>query len=177
MARKPPVRRTTQAEPDVKALAAQATRASLAPILNLPGKSIDKATRRFENFTLSRFAKDSTPSNYVPHAHQKAAATGDGHVQAFQRKKIEQHLHRLRTISTTNRGMKVALPADTIKTLLPSFDDKTRTINLDDLMTVIEQRMTGTEFFANGHPTLTRMALRARMEEILGVREAEGKKR
>jgi hypothetical protein len=68
--------------------------------------------------------------------------------------------------STTNRAMTLALPSADIEKLLPSFDPKTGRVQLDDVLTLIQQRMGGREFYANGNPTLNRLSLEANVQQI-----------
>jgi hypothetical protein len=147
-------------------------RAALPPILKgtlLPAKSVDRAKSLFENFTLSKFAKDSIPPNYVP-ADKKPAATHPAEkiqrVQDFQRKKLEQHLHKLTNMDTPNLGMKIALPKEKLKNS-PSYNEKAGTIDLKDLMKLITGNMRGTEFYNKGNPILNRLALRDRVKKLI----------
>src|SRR6266516_5664670 len=125
-----------------------------------PPKSFAKALSVFKKFSLSKFPGKSAPSNYVPSKKNPAAV---------QRKLIEHQLQKLRKTDTPNRGMTLALPRETIKKLLPSFNAKAATINLKDVMKLTAKNMRGTEFYANGNPTLNRLALRSRAQEIIAA--------
>jgi hypothetical protein len=116
------------------------------------------------------------PPTYVPQVKKATAAQRIEHVQNFQRKKIEQHLQKLSKADTSNRRMKLALPKETIKKLLPSYNEKTGTIDLNDVMKVITRNMNGTEFFAKGDPTLNRLALQAQAQQILQLKPRGAKK-
>jgi hypothetical protein len=131
-----------------------------------PPKSLAKASSVFRNFSLSKFAEKSAPSNYV--RSQKNPA-------AVQRKLIEHQLQKLRKADTPNRGMTLALPRATIKKLLPSFNAKMATANLKDVMKLITKNMGGTEFYANGNPTLNRLALQSRVQEIVAPVKKQSK--
>src|SRR5258708_35803968 len=85
----------------------------------LPRESIEKASKIFENFSLSKFPKDSLPPNYV-HPYKGDAslhhAERTKHVQEFQKKKIEQQLH-LRMVAEQHphkAGKKVTIRGITV---------------------------------------------------------------
>jgi hypothetical protein len=143
----------------------------------LPEKSRQAAMSVFENFNPSRFATDTLPANYVPTektaagVHRVASAK---QVQEFQTRALEQHLRKIRKMETPNRGLTLALSTEMRKKLLPSFNAKTETVDLKEVMNVIEKNMRGTEFFSKGHPVLNRLVLRARAKEILaGMRKGK----
>jgi hypothetical protein len=125
-----------------------------------PPKSVAKALSVFKKFSLTKFPEKSAPSNYVPSGKNPAAA---------QRKLIEHQLQKLRKADTPNRGMMLVLPRATIKKLLPSFNAKTATANLSDVIKLITKNMRGTEFYAHGNPTLNRLALQSRVQEIMAA--------
>lgn len=155
----------------------------------IPTASLQRAKDRFEKFSLSKFPKDTLPPNYVPAARKPVAvphAVKIQHVKDFQRVRIEQSLHKLhqmaehdsqkRSKATVNKGVTVAFPTVTIKNVLPSYDEKQKTINLDELMELIAKHARGTQFYAKGDPTLNRLALCAKMEKICGTSEKGPKK-
>ena len=134
-----------------------------------PPKSIARATAAFSKFSLSKFQPKSMPSNYIHSAKSPAA------VQDVQRQMITKQIERVTNAETPNRGMKLALPKETLRKLLPSFDAEAATIDLDDVLKLIGQKMNGTEFYANGNPTLNRLALQSRVQEIMAsVKQAKG---
>jgi hypothetical protein len=159
---------------------------------SLPRASVQKAARIFENFGLSKFPKESLPSNYV-HPYKRDASLSHAeltrHVHDFQKKKIEQHLHKLKTAEQQQqkadgklavRGITVALPKDRIGKLLPSYNREKGTVTLDDLMGLVAGHTTGTEFLAKGDPTLNRLAFLKRVEKLrknLGLDARAQKKR
>ena len=161
-----------------------------APSALLPRASVEKANKIFENFDLSKFPKDSLPSNYV-HPYKRDAslhlAERVEHVQDFQRKKIEQHLHKLKTVEQrqqradgkmTVRGITVALRRDRIHNSLPSYNKEKQTLVLDELMDLVAKYTTGTEFHAKGDATLNRLAFLTRIEKLkksLGLDEHDKK--
>ena len=63
--------------------------------------------------------------------------------------------------------MTIALPEATIKQLLPSYDAKAGTIDLGEVMRLIQQNMRGTEFYAKGNPTLNRLAIQSQVQQII----------
>ncbi len=135
----------------------------------LPAKSVDRAKSLFENFSVSKFTKDSMPPNYVP-ADKKPAVTHAAErvqrVQDFQRKKFAEHLHKLTNLDTPNLGMRIALPKEKLK-VAPSYNEKAGTIDLKDLMKLITGNMRGTEFYNKGNPILNRLALRDRVRKMI----------
>jgi hypothetical protein len=58
----------------------------LRPNRLLPVKSVQNSAKAFKNFSLSRFPKGATPSNYVLHAQAKVPSA----VNAVQRKAMAQ---------------------------------------------------------------------------------------
>lgn len=125
----------------------------LRPNRPLPVKSLQKAAKAFNNFSLSRFPKGETPSNYVLHAQAKVPSA----VNAVQRKAMTQQVDSLAARHPANPGITVALPADVIATLLPSFNAAAGTVDLTELLGVLRKRMQGTDFYASGNPTLNRV--------------------
>jgi hypothetical protein len=121
----------------------------------------------FKNFSLSKFP-EKLPSNYV-HSGKNPAAV--------QRKLIEHQLHKLRKTDMPNRGMTLALPRATteMQKLLPSFNAKRATVDLKDVMKLITKNMRGTEFYAHGNPTLNRLALQSRVQEIMAAVKQQSK--
>jgi hypothetical protein len=124
----------------------------------LPAKSHAKANSAFKNFSLSKFAGNPTPSNHVP-AGEK--------VVEVQRKVITQRVRTLSQAGTSNQAMTIAFPPATIQKLLPSFNARAATVDLNDVMTLIAKNMHGTEFYSSGNPTLNRLALQAQVRQII----------
>jgi hypothetical protein len=141
----------------------------------LPQASVQKANKAFANFSLSKFPEDSLPSNYV-HPYKSDAslthAERTKHVQDVQKKKIEQHLHKLRTAEQDKadaesiKGITLALPKNRAGKLLPSYNKKKGTVTLDHVMGLIVKHTKGTEFQAKGDPTLNRLAVLKRVEKL-----------
>jgi len=133
----------------------------------LPGASVHKAAKALKHFSLSRFSKDAHPHNYVPASKTRDAST----VQSVQRKMLARQVAALPAASAANSGMTIALPAGTIKEVLPSF--KGGTVDLAELLGLVRQRMQGREFYAVGNPTLTRLTrqseLQSQVNEIIAT--------
>lgn len=135
----------------------------------LPAKSLKKAASAFKNFSPSRFKEGATPSNYVSPSQAKVPAA----VHAVQRKSIAWRVTALAAAPPANPGMSVALPEALLTALLPSFDAAAGTVNLTELLGVLRQRMRGTEFYANGNPTLTRVVQDSQLlSQVQGFIEA-----
>ena len=132
----------------------------------LPRESKTRAAKILKNFSLSKFTDDSLPRNYVPTEKGKDPAA----VQAAQRRMLERQVHALKDEGPENPGMTLALPKSMLKQVLPTAEKK-GTVELADLLEVIKQRMTGTELYAKGNPTLSRLsgqlALQSQVQDII----------
>ena len=133
----------------------------------VPAASVAKAKEAFKSFSLSKFAGNATPLSHVAAGQSPADA---------QRRMISQHLDNLNNADTPNRGITIALPDATIKQLLPSFNAKDGTIDLGEVMTLIQKNMRGTEFYASGNPTLNRLAIQGQVQQIIDSVKQEAKK-
>lgn len=141
----------------------------------LPHASVQKANKAFAGFSLSKFPNGSPPSNYVHPYKNDASLTHSErtkHVQDVQRKRIEQHLHRLKTAEQDNadgetvKGITLALPKDRVAAILPSYKSEKGTVTLDEVMNLVAKYTRGTEFHAKGNPTLNRVAFLKRVEKL-----------
>lgn len=135
----------------------------------LPPELVKKAKAAFDRFNLSKFPKHALPANYVP------AGTAGADLHAAQKQLVAKQLRQLKDVKTSNRGMTVSIPEASLRALLPTFDEKKGTIDLDELMAVVTSQMRGTQFFQGGNPTLTRLALRARAQEIVAAYKPRAK--
>ncbi len=160
-------KKTSQSSPDPaeppklpKPSASARPKASPPPALKrpLPAASVARAKKAFKGFSLSRFARDATPSNYVAPGQSPAEV---------QRQVISKHIDKLKTADGAQRSMTIALPVATIKQLLPSFDTKAGTVDLKDVLSLIQNNMGGTEFYAHGNPTLNRLTVQAQVQQII----------
>jgi hypothetical protein len=147
-----------------------------APVLPvrkpLPAKSVQKAATAFKNFSLSRFAKASTPSNYVPAANAKVPSA----VAAVQRKAIVANVATLAAKAPNGPGLGLALPSAQMASLLPSLDAAAGTVDTTELLGVLRQRMPGTELYASGNPTLNRVVQDSQLLSQVQARIAAIKK-
>jgi hypothetical protein len=139
-------------------LVSQSKSSGLTLKRHVPAASIVKAKQAFKNFSLSKFAGNGTPSNYV--------AAGQNVAQA-QRRIISRHIESQNVAASAVRGITIAFPEALLKKLLPSFDPKARTIDLGEVIKLIEQNMRGTEFYCNGDPTLKRLAIQSQVQQII----------
>src|SRR5258708_5098584 len=103
----------------------------------VPAASVAKAKKAFKGFSLSKFAGNPIPANHV--------AAGQSPVEV-QRRLISTHIENLNHADTPTRAMRVALTDTTIRQLLPSFNVEDGTVDLGEVMGVIQQNMRGTEF-------------------------------
>jgi hypothetical protein len=132
----------------------------LAPevLRQLPAKYWNKAGKAFEKFSLSRFTQDSRPATYVPRLKENDPQA----VHDVQRELITQRIKALPNADALTPGMTLALTPAEMEKLLPSFDKDAGTIELSELLALLGQKMKGTEFYANGNPTLNRLALQSK---------------
>jgi hypothetical protein len=124
----------------------------------LPAKSVAKAKKAFKNFSLSKFSKAAHPANFVPAAHVKNPAV----VQRVQKKHITQSLVAIRKAVPVNPGMSLSLPAAMVGELLPSL--AAGEVKLGEVLALLKSRMAGTEFYADGNPTISRLATQSALQ-------------
>jgi hypothetical protein len=125
--------------------------------------SAAKAKQAFKNFSLSKFAGDGMPSNHVT-LGQPAASV--------QRRMISQQINQLNNANAPIRALTISFPEATLKQFLPSLNKQTGTIDLGELMRLVQQSMRGTEFYANGNPTLNRLAIQTQVQQLIaGVKQ------
>ena len=84
--------------------------------------SLQKAVKAFENFSLSKFAKDEVPENYIDprNVHDPKA------VQDAQRDLISRHLRKLPDTDTRNSGVTITFPVaalEEVKMALPGMTE------------------------------------------------------
>lgn len=135
------------------------TSGAAAATPNLPGtvptQSVSKARVAFKNFSLSKFPNGAAPSNYVSSGQSISAVQRQGQI------------NQLKSLDASGRRLRVALSDSELKQLLPSFDGKT--VALTDLMDLIQKKMRGTEFYVAGNPTLARLAVQSRVNDIISA--------
>jgi hypothetical protein len=135
----------------------QPKKSAAAPLpRRVPAKSAAKAKAVFANFSLSKFAGGAPPPNYVDAGQSPTA---------LQQQLVSNQLTQLP--AAPNRVLTVAMPDAVLKQLLPSYNPKTGTVNLDEVMNALEQNTRGAEFFANGNPTLNRLDIQSQAQEII----------
>jgi hypothetical protein len=136
----------------------------------LPTASVKKAQKAFENFRLSKFTKKSLPANHVGEGKDASP------VHVVQRNLISQKIQTLNNNNAPTQGMTLALTAEQIKSLLPSYREKTGTVELSDVLSLLTKKMKGTEFYSNGNPTLNRLALQSQVDQIIQSVKQESKR-
>jgi hypothetical protein len=149
------------------ATSAPATKLKPAPRLINPAhlKSVQKAAKAFENFSLSKFAKDSVPENYIDPRNVNDAKA----VQDAQKELIRRQLRKLPDTDTRNSGVAITFPIaklEEVKKALPGLSEHGGEVKLDDLLTYLRGRMNGTTFYSRGNPVLKRLtaAMQARSQ-------------
>ena len=149
--------------------------------LTLPAASVAKAKNAFQNFSLSRFGKTQPPPHYVVHPKKATPDERRQHTVAHQREMIARKLDALKAAAKNqstpppNNGMKISLPKATVAKLLPSYEAKAGTVNLDDLLNLLEQKRTGSEFYSNGNPTLRSISVQSKVQQIINGIKGGGK--
>lgn len=117
-------------------------------------KSLAKAKAAFANFSLSKFPKGQTPATHVASGQTAAQVHRDA---------VSTHL----ADAPLNGTMSFALTATALKSLLPSYDATKGTVSLDDVINALHGNMRGKEFYANGNPTLNRLAVQSQAQDII----------
>ena len=133
----------------------------------VPAASVAKAKEAFKTFSLSKFAGNVISPNFVAAGQSPAPA---------QQRIISQQINKLNDAGASARAMTIALPDATIQQLLPSFDVKAGTIDLGEVMSLIQHNMRGTEFYAQGNPTLNRLAIQSQVQQIIESVKQDAKK-
>lgn len=120
--------------------------------LKVPSQSLTRAKSVFKNFTLSA-PDEGAPRTMVAPGKQ---------VSSVQKSNIISHL---KSLDASGRKLRLALSDTDLKTLLPSFDGKT--VDLKEVINLIQRRMSGTEFYVAGNSTLARLAVQSQAGEII----------
>lgn len=144
-------------------------------------KSVQKAAKAFENFTLSKFAKRELPENYI----QRHNIFDPKTVQDAQRELIRRQLQKLSDTRTRNSGLAITFPTaklEELKKALPGIGEHGGEIKLDDLLTYLRGRMNGTTFYSRGNLVIKRLTetMQARSQAraiIERVKNGSGEKR
>lgn len=126
----------------------------------LPVKSVHNAAQAFRNFSLSRFPQAVRPENYVhPKQVKQAHAT-----QALQRQLLKKQVSEASPIPEVSTGTTLGLTQAAVKTLFPTYDQTAGTIPMTDVLAVLRQRMTSTEFYTRGAPPLVQSAQQSQVQ-------------
>ena len=118
--------------------------------------SAQRAAKAFENFRLSKFAKNEVPGNYV-HPEQVRDRKA---VQDTQRKSITAQLRKLPKTDPRNAGVTITFPTaklDEVRKHLPGVSENGGEVKLDALLAYLGARMNGRKFYARGNSTLQRL--------------------
>ena len=148
-----------------RSAAATSMAAKLKPASRLTSpahlKSAHKAEKAFKNFSLSKFAQDKIPENYIdtrkvndPEAVQPKT------VQEVQKRLISQQLRKLPDKDTRNRGVTITFPVgklEQIREAMPGMGERGGEVKLDDLLTYLRGRLNGTSFYSRGNPVMKRL--------------------
>jgi hypothetical protein len=149
------------------ATSAPAAKLKPAPRLISPAhlKSVQKAAKAFENFSLSKFAKDKLPENYIDprNAYDPKA------VQDAQKELISRQLRKLPDTDMRNSGVTITFAVaklEEVKKALPGMSENGGEVKLDELLTYLLGRMNGTTFYSRGNPVMKRLtaAMQARSQ-------------
>jgi hypothetical protein len=124
----------------------------------LPLSSVARAKKAFKNFTLSRHGSSPPPATHV---------TKERSLIKVQKEAILRSLATYAEQENPNPGMTIALPPAAMKKLMPSFNARENTVDLDQLMTVVQRYMRGTTFHARGNATLNRLSVQSQVFELL----------
>ncbi|HEX3872205.1 MAG TPA: hypothetical protein VHV77_17290 [Pirellulales bacterium] len=157
---------TTAAKSEARSIADRPAAATSAPAAKLKPasrltspahlKSVQKAAKAFENFSLSRFAKDKLPENYIDPRKVKDPKA----VQDVHRELMNRQLRKLPDTDTQNNGVTITFPVaklEEVKRALPGMDEHGGEVKLDDLLTYLRGRMNGTTFYSRGNPVMKRL--------------------
>jgi len=165
------------------ATSAPAAKSKPAPQLISPAhlKSVQKAAKAFENFSLSKFAKDKIPENYIDPRNVNDPKA----VQEAQKELISRQLRKLPDTDTRNSGVAITFPVaklEEVKKALPGMSEHGGEVKLDDLLTYLRGRMNGTTFYSRGNSVVKRLtaAMQARSQAraiIERIKNGSGDKR
>ncbi len=119
--------------------------------------SLAKAAAVFKTFSLSKHRGQVPPPTHVPRGASAASV---------QRQVITRRLEQLREVPVPSDGMSLSVRPATLEAL-PSYNPDSGTVGATDMLGLLGRLMRGTEFYAQGHPTVTRTALQARVKRII----------
>jgi hypothetical protein len=140
------------------AAAAARAEADRAAIRETFSNSTQKAAKTFEHFSLSKFAKEKRPANFVdPKVMHDPKA-----VQDVQRKSIEAQLRKLPHAKNPNSGVRITFATgklDEMKKAVPGLSEKGGDVKVDALLALLGTRMNGRSFFTGGNRALKRLTI------------------
>ncbi len=119
-----------------------------------------RAAEAFKHFSLSRFSKGSRPRSYVHPKDAKNTAA----IQHLQRQLMSDQLDTMAANPGASQGTTIGIPQSSVKSLFPSYDHKTGTVRMADVLSVLRRRMTGTEFYTRGAPPVVQSAQQAQIQ-------------
>jgi hypothetical protein len=122
--------------------------------VRIPTSSLSKAKAAFKNFSLSKFSGASAPPANLVQQGQQVAAVQE-----------RTQVNHLKSLDASGRKLRVALSDSDVKKLLPSFNGTT--VDLAELLTLIQGTMRGTEFYCLGNPTLARLGVQSEADQII----------
>ena len=148
-----------------RSAAATSMAAQLKPASRLTSpaerKSAQKAEKAFENFSLSKFARDKIPENYIDTRKvNDPKAVPPRAVLEVQKELISRQLGKLPDTDTRNIGVTITFPVaklEEIRKAMPGMGEHGGEVKLDDLLTYLRGRMNGTTFYSRGNPVMKRL--------------------
>jgi hypothetical protein len=144
--------RARKAEPDAVPLDRP-----LGPLDLIRALAASRAAAAFQGFSLSKYRDQPPPATHVPAGGDRAA---------IHRTVMEEALRQLRGFDASSRGLTLALRPATLN-VLRSYNADAGTVDATDLMTLLDRYRQGTEFYSQGHPTVTRLELQRRAQELI----------
>jgi hypothetical protein len=148
-----------------RSAAATSMAAKLKPASRLTSpahlKSAHKAEKAFKNFSLSKFAQDKIPGNYIDTRKvNDPKSVQPKTVQEVQKRLISQQLRKLPDKDTRNRGVTITFPIgqlEQIREAMPGMGERGGEVKLGDLLTYLRGQMNGTSFYSPGNPVMRRL--------------------
>jgi hypothetical protein len=119
--------------------------------------SLSRAAAAFQGFSLSKYRDQPPPPTHVPAGGNRAA---------IHRTAMEESLRQLRELDASNGGLVLSLPPEMLHAL-PSYNPDVGTVDATELMSLFDRYRHGSEFYVQGHPTVTRLELLRRAQELI----------
>ena len=118
-----------------------------------------RAAAAFEGFSLSKHRDRPPPATHV---------SAGGNAAAVQRALIEAGLRQLGGVEASSGGLTLSVRPAALKAV-PSYNADDGTIGAGDMMSLLARHMKGNEFYAQGHPTLTRLGLQGQAQDLIAA--------